>query len=896
MKVGVIFGGKSREREVSFAGGRTVFDSLDKNLFEPIPIFLDSWGNFIHLEWQYLYKGSIRDFYPPVKALPESPNQFQVYAESLGELSADQQASIIQEVGTRISQEDLPRMIDFAFLCLHGPYGEDGTVQGILEFMDIPFSGSGIFPSSTGIDKSIQKHLFDVSGFSDLSYRLISRQKWYDFEAQKQLFDEVSKNFSFPVVVKSASQGSSIGVNILHSKDFEQFRDLVNRSFFIKELSANDWAELTEEEEVAFVRELVDLQDGLGTPVIIRNEIYYHPEAMLNRIREEFVNNKDEEASIIIESYQSEHTVIIEDHIEGKEFSCIVIQNEDREPLALPPTEIRKASEVFDYRAKYLPGISHKITPIELPDDALEKIRTECEKLFRFLHANVYARIDGFYTNDNRVYLNDPNTTSGMLPSSFFFHQAAEIGLTPGQFLTYIIRTSINERKNNVYPVFKYTQMEADLDTTIQDEQKQDQEKLRVGVILGGYSSERHISVESGRNVFEKLASSQEYDPIPIFLTRENGEMAFYKIPINLLLKDNADDIRDKIEHFKMSPKIEEIIKEAESITQKYSSPDYEFYPEHIPLKDFPDTMDFAFLALHGKPGEDGTLPAEFEKMGLPYNGSGPEEGALTIDKHKTNNLLQDNGFHVANNLLITKQGWRAYPDQIWKTIDKDFGYPFIAKPSDDGCSSAVKKIDNAEEFKDYLAIIFREEEDLPDLTNFHIDVKPKEEFPPKNYFMIEEMIDKGDAEKFLEITCGLLTHYDADGHLIYEVFEPSEALAAGGILSLEEKFLAGEGQNITPARFADDPVLNKKISADVKETIKQVAELTGMKGYCRIDAFVRVYPNQKVDVVIIEINSLPGLTPATAIFHQAAINGYKPGDFLSRIIDFGSQKMKVKD
>jgi D-alanine-D-alanine ligase-like ATP-grasp enzyme len=78
-------------------------------------------------------------------------------------------------------------------------------------------------------------------------------------------------------------------------------------------------------------------------------------------------------------------------------------------------------------------------------------------------------------------------------------------------------------------------------------------------VILGGYSSERHISVESGRNIYEKLASSDKYSPIPVFLTGNNEQHQLNRIPINLLLKDNADDIRDKIEHFGFHPVIEKI-------------------------------------------------------------------------------------------------------------------------------------------------------------------------------------------------------------------------------------------------------------------------------------------------------------------------------------------------
>src|ERR1700691_5298187 len=98
LKIGIFFGGNSKEREVSFAGGRTVYDNLNKSLFEAIPIFVDSFGNFILLDWQYVYKGSIRDFYPPVEQVPESKGEFQVYAENLGALTIGQQNQLIEKV------------------------------------------------------------------------------------------------------------------------------------------------------------------------------------------------------------------------------------------------------------------------------------------------------------------------------------------------------------------------------------------------------------------------------------------------------------------------------------------------------------------------------------------------------------------------------------------------------------------------------------------------------------------------------------------------------------------------------------------------------------------------------------------------------------------------------
>jgi D-alanine-D-alanine ligase len=68
-----------------------------------------------------------------------------------------------------------------------------------------------------------------------------------------------------------------------------------------------------------------------------------------------------------------------------------------------------------------------------------------------------------------------------------------------------------------------------------------------------------------------------------------------------------------------------------------------------------------------------------------------------------------------------------------------------------------------------------------------------------------------------------------------------------------------------------------------------------GIEGYCRIDAFVRVLAANKVEVVFIEVNSLPGMTPATAIFHQCALNNYKPYEFIDKILSFGEERLKLK-
>lgn len=892
MRVGIFFGGTSKEREISFAGGRTVYDNLNKSLFEPIPIFVDSFGNFILLKWEFIYKGSIRDFYPPAEFLDAS-GQFQIYAENLGELSFDEQIKLIKGIGRPLTHQELNTTIDFAFLCLHGPDGEDGRIQGLLDYLKIPYSGSGILPSAIGIDKVIQKRLMKNAGFNVPRYFTVKRNEWTADGHHSEIFSRIENEIGYPAVIKASRQGSSIGISILQNNDPSKTISAIEKSFFISRIKKNEWEILSPAQKIESIKSLSDIREGIGMPLKASisggSSIIYHPQVLLELLDKE-LENKNE---IILESLDGENEIMIESFLEGREFSCIVLENENGNPIALPPTEIKKGKELFDYRSKYLPGLSRKITPIDIEDSKINEIREECERLYCELGFDVYARIDGFVTLDGKVFLNDPNTTSGMMPSSFFFHQAAEIGLNPSQFLTFLIRTSIQKRSCSFPGIPLFNNLLQNLDSAILEEQESKSEKIKIAVILGGFSSERHISVESGRNIYEKLASSSKYQPFPVFLTGSSNEHELYLIPINILLKDNADDIREKINEFKVHKVINTIIQEASGITHKYSDSKSLSKPKRIAYKELGSLCDGVFIALHGRPGEDGAVQRYLEELHIPYNGSGIESSGITINKFKTNEVLSKNGCSIANHLMIEKNEWLNNQPEMLQRIKEICGLPFIAKPVDDGCSSAVKKIKTAEEFLAFAELMFRDKDELPELPSKKLNIKPKEEFPRKNAILVEELISRKSAKHFLEITGGMLTSYNDKREILYEIFEPSETLAEGEVLSLEEKFLAGQGQNITPSRFDRDPENQKLISLTVRSEFEKAARILNIQGYSRIDAFVRIFDNNKVEVIFIEVNSLPGMTPATCIFHQCAINGYKPYEFIDKILEFGFQREK---
>lgn len=441
IKVGIFLGGRSREREISFAGGRTVYDNLDKSIFEPIPIFVDSFNNFIHIDWRYLYQGSIRDFYPPSELLPAS--KFQIYIDSLGNLDQEQLGRHMSKVGKQVNPGQLREIIDFAFLALNGPYGEDGSIQGLLEWYQIPYSGSGVLGAALGIDKIVQKKWMQELGYLVTPYEIITRTDWQRTADKSVLFEKLITSLKLPFVVKSPRQGSSIGVSIVHKKDLESFVKAIHSSFFIEQITAQTWKNFSPRAKEQWLVNLIDLRSGIGLPLKVNGEIIYHPNELLTYLDNYFSSHDD---VLELVSLEGEEAIIIESFISGREFSCIILQEAGGEPIALSPTEMLKGDLHFDYRAKYLPGLVRKETPMRLPEIQLNAIKTACVQLFQDLHFQVYARIDGILDTNNQIYLNDPNTTSGMNPSSFLFHQAAEIGLNPTQLLTFLIRNSFAER------------------------------------------------------------------------------------------------------------------------------------------------------------------------------------------------------------------------------------------------------------------------------------------------------------------------------------------------------------------------------------------------------------------------------------------------------------------
>jgi len=182
--------------------------------------------------------------------------------------------------------------------------------------------------------------------------------------------------------------------------------------------------------------------------------------------------------------------------------------------------------------------------------------------------------------------------------------------------------------------------------------------RLRVGVILGGMSSEREVSLNSGRNVFDHL-DREAYDPRAVFM---DGEGRLWIIPWQLISQNTTKDIVERLE------------KEARRIS-------YEGLKEEI---------DFAFISLHGKYGEDGCLQGLLELLGLPYTGPGVLASALGMDKHIQQRILQAAGIGVPESVLVGERSWRNDREGVIRTLLDRFKYPFFTKPPREGSSIGV--------------------------------------------------------------------------------------------------------------------------------------------------------------------------------------------------------------
>lgn len=582
--------------------------------------------------------------------------------------------------------------------------------------------------------------------------------------------------------------------------------------------------------------------------------------------------------------------VLLEPFCKGREFTVVVLQNPQGQPVALIPNEIQISYEdgqLFDYRRKYLPTNNTKwLCPPSFKDEVVKLIQKRAEDLFSLFELVDFVRMDGWLLDDGEVLFTDFNPISGMEQNSFLFLQAAYVGMKHQEVLAYIIRNTCQRYK--IKPPLL--------------EEKRSSDRFPVWVVFGGYTAERQVSVMSGTNVWLKLMRSERYLPKPFFLDPKGH---LWHLPYVYCLHHTVEEIYENC--LTSHTTFVRLSSYVTSIRQRLglraqSKEEVHDLPQRCTFEKFKEEAfkekAFVFLGLHGGPGEDGVFQEQLTEAKILYNGSGPEASELCMDKFFTGQAIERMGDEALKSLpkhVVRVQTFEGFTEMdyenYWNTLSVKLGTPpFIIKPKDDGCSAGVVRLKNSNELKKYVMLVGENVSCIP--LNTFLDQKSIIELNPgaaQSDYLLEPFIEAD----FLEIKDNKLVHTLREGWLeitvgiledkgVYYAMNPSLTIAEGHVLNVEEKFQGGTGVNITPPPTSlIPPELLEKLKRDIEKT----ALALGIQNYARIDCF---FNTKTAETIIIEANSLPALTPSTVLYHQglAETKPLSPRVLLEKIID----------
>ena len=392
LKVGVLFGGRSGEHEVSLLSAASVFNAIDKDKFEVVPVGITKEGRWVTAaDAERLLHGKAAD--PDARHLragdPETTPGAAVLAQGEAAIFPPEphhQAGSLQPFQTDASQTrraaDRAINVDVIFPVLHGTFGEDGTIQGLLELADIPYVGAGVLGSAAGMDKDIMKALFRAAGLPIVRHVTVLRGEWG--ANPKKVQKRVEGKLRYPVFVKPANLGSSVGISKAHDR---------------KELGP------AIAEAAKFDRKIV-IEQGVG--------------------------GKKQKA---------------------REIECSVLGNDN--PQASVPGEIVPSKEFYDYDAKYLDEGSQLIIPAKLSNAESKKVQQLAIGAFKAVDCSGLARVDFLMDPKTRkIYLNEVNTMPGFTSISMYPKLWAASGLSYPALIERLIRLGIErheEKKKNQY-------------------------------------------------------------------------------------------------------------------------------------------------------------------------------------------------------------------------------------------------------------------------------------------------------------------------------------------------------------------------------------------------------------------------------------------------------------
>jgi len=396
LRVGILFGGRSGEHEVSLLSAASVVNAIDKTKYEVVPIGITKDGRWLTAEHaERLLKGKgeggedVRATQTQLRAGdPEATPGAAVLATGESVVvppeptRRDSGLAPFQTDANLRRASDRAINVDIIFPVLHGTFGEDGTIQGLLELADIAYVGAGVLGSSAGMDKDIMKSLFRAAGLPIVKHVTVLRSQ---FEGGlKKTQRQVESNLKYPVFVKPANLGSSVGISKAHDR---------------KELGP------AIAEAAKFDRKIV-IEEGVGGK---RNK--------------------------------------------AREIECAVLGNDD--PKASIAGEIVPCKEFYDYDAKYLAEGSDLVIPAKITKAEMKTAQRLAIAAFQAVDCTGLARVDFLMDpKSRRIYVNEINTMPGFTAISMYPKLWAASGVPYPELIDRLIRLGIErheDKKRNQY-------------------------------------------------------------------------------------------------------------------------------------------------------------------------------------------------------------------------------------------------------------------------------------------------------------------------------------------------------------------------------------------------------------------------------------------------------------
>ena len=222
LRIGIIYGGRSSEHAVSLASAAAIFANLDRERYEPVPIRIEQDGRWVLAERPPTLESAgdtIERARLESGRAARATRELHLVAHPGDETMLTVERGVDADSGSDDAGHAIVTglALDLIFPIVHGPYGEDGTLQGLLELANIPYVGAGVLAAAVGMDKAVMKVLFAASGLPIVQYDVLLRRDWRADRAG--IVSELTERLRFPLFVKPANLGSSVGISRATDRD-----------------------------------------------------------------------------------------------------------------------------------------------------------------------------------------------------------------------------------------------------------------------------------------------------------------------------------------------------------------------------------------------------------------------------------------------------------------------------------------------------------------------------------------------------------------------------------------------------------------------------------------------------------------------------------------------------